>query len=175
MLDEELRWLAKQARVCRRIVEIGSWKGRSTRALADHTHGVVFAVDTWAGSDEEAHHRELAGHDPWWLSEEFRQNLCDHLASQRVIMVRQPSLVAARSIMSGLRFDMVFIDAEHTYESVRADIAAWRGLVAPGGLLCGHDYGGPWVGVTHAVNEAFPHPKHQPKHQKDTFIWYVEF
>jgi len=169
MLDQELRWLATRARERKRIAEIGSWKGRSTRALADHTNGVVFAVDTWNGSNEEAHHRELAGRESWWLADEFKNNLSDHLDARKVIMVRQPSLLAARSIVSSLRFDMVFIDAEHTNEAVKADIAAWRPLVAAGGLLCGHDYGGPWTGVTRAVNEVFPHCVHEP----DTFIWYV--
>jgi len=50
-------------------------------------------------------------------------------------------------------FDFVFIDAEHTYEGVRDDIAAWRSKVKPGGLLCGHDYDENFVGVRKAVDE----------------------
>lgn len=166
MLDQELLWLAQQARGRRMIAEIGSWKGRSTRALADQTAGAVFAVDTWSGSNEEAHRKEFAGRESWWLADEFKQNLSDHLVSEKVIMVWEPSLVAARSIVSKLKFDMIFIDAEHTYDAVKADIAAWRGMLAPRGLLCGHDYGGPWVEVTRAVDEAFAHRRRA----KNTFI-----
>ena len=38
-------------------------------------------------------------------------------------------------------FHFVFIDTEHTEESVRRDIDAWWPLVKSGGFLSGHDYG----------------------------------
>ena len=34
---------------------------------------------------------------------------------------------------------MVFIDADHRYHAVRADIRAWINKVRPGGILAGHD------------------------------------
>jgi predicted O-methyltransferase YrrM len=37
-------------------------------------------------------------------------------------------------------FDVVYIDADHSYESVKRDIASWRPKVKRGGVLCGHDY-----------------------------------
>jgi hypothetical protein len=62
---------------------------------------------------------------------------------------------------------MVFIDANHLYEPVKFDITAWRNLVCPGGLLCGHDYRDPEPGVKQAVDELVPNRKLGP----DT-IWY---
>ena len=56
--------------------------------------------------------------------------------------------------------DFVFIDADHHYESVKADILSWVWLVRRGGLICGHDYNGKnekagiW-GVKRAVDEIF--------------------
>lgn len=51
-------------------------------------------------------------------------------------------------------FDLVFIDAEHTYEGASTDIAAWWPKVRPGGILAGHDYNHRrYPGVTQAVNE----------------------
>ena len=51
--------------------------------------------------------------------------------------------------------DFVFIDAEHDYKSVTKDIAAWRGKVRKGGLICGHDYSQDYAGLMLAVTEAF--------------------
>src|SRR5216684_8929489 len=49
MSESELSWLAWQATKHDVIVELGSYLGRSTRALGDHAHGIVFALDDWKG------------------------------------------------------------------------------------------------------------------------------
>ena len=49
---------------------------------------------------------------------------------------------------------MVFLDADHSYEAVRDEIAWAKKLGVR--LVCGHDYGNPRFGVTRAVDEAFP-------------------
>jgi cephalosporin hydroxylase len=68
------------------------------------------------------------------------------------------SLDAAKEIMhltGGKLLDMVFIDADHSYEAVVKDIAAWRNLVAVDGILCGHDYDiSRHPGVVKAVDES---------------------
>lgn len=51
--------------------------------------------------------------------------------------------------------DFVFIDAAHSYEAVRDDIADWLPKVKPGGWLGGHDYHSHFQGVIRAVDEAF--------------------
>lgn len=51
--------------------------------------------------------------------------------------------------------DFVFLDADHSYNSIRRDIEAWLPKVRPGGILAGHDYNLPWDGVIRAVNEKF--------------------
>ena len=49
--------------------------------------------------------------------------------------------------------DFVFIDADHKYESVRADILAWMPKVKKGGILAGHDYIDCHNGVIKSVDE----------------------
>ena len=41
-------------------------------------------------------------------------------------------------------FDLIFIDGDHSYAGVIADLKAWKSKVRSGGILCGHDcYGYP--------------------------------
>jgi uncharacterized Rossmann fold enzyme len=49
--------------------------------------------------------------------------------------------------------DFVFIDADHREECVRADIAAWKPKVKPGGMLMGHDAQEKFPGVLAAIND----------------------
>ena len=60
-------------------------------------------------------------------------------------------------------FDMVYIDANHEYEFVLADIKAWLPKIKKGGIISGHDFNhtdphGTRVGVEQAVREVFGGP-----------------
>ncbi len=48
---------------------------------------------------------------------------------------------------------LVYLDADHSYEAVKADIAAWWPILPSGGMLAGHDYGDDHPGVRKAVLE----------------------
>ena len=49
--------------------------------------------------------------------------------------------------------DFVFIDGDHSYESVKTDINCWTPIVQEDGLIMGHDYN--WGDVARAVGERF--------------------
>ena len=49
--------------------------------------------------------------------------------------------------------DFVFIDGDHSYESVKTDINCWAPIVQEDGLIMGHDYN--WGNVARAVGECF--------------------
>jgi len=150
----ELLWLSAQAQLAKQICEVGSWKGRSTRALVDNTTGNVLAVDTWAGTNDPNDPAKTDNPDE--LLQEFLSNM-KGLPEGRLAILRATSLEAAKDC--ALRhqvFDMIFIDASHVYEDVKADILAWFPLLIEGGIICGHDYMYKWQGVIQAVNELFP-------------------
>ncbi len=146
MSDAELEWLAEQATQASMIVEIGCAFGRSTRVLADHCSGVVYAVDPWASAPSADRYAQ------------FQRFLADHLASGRVRVLRMTSAKAALLPLFALDVapDLVFIDGNHAYDAVLTDIRSWQPLIRSGGLLCGHDY---WPtsqpGVKRAVDERF--------------------
>lgn len=157
MSHVELVWLAEQASRCKTIVEIGSWTGASTRAMAENTSGVVYAVDTWEGTDWESYAHVLGDKSKEWLFEEFTKNMVG-LPEGRVIPIRMLSVDGA-AFLKKKKFDMIFIDATHDYANVKADILEWRPLLNKGGLLCGHDYTNEFPGLVKAVHELIPSPK----------------
>jgi len=137
---DELQWLHEKARGMKSIAEIGSFKGRSTHALASGCPGDVTCVDHF----DPEHLRPIQGDEVY---QEFWANMCRF---DNVRVVRKWSVDAAAEFPDG-EFDMVFIDAHHTYESCAADIRAWR--LKARRLLCGHDYCSGWPGVIQAVDE----------------------
>lgn len=143
MSIDELAWLEEQARAHRRILEIGSHHGRSTRRIADTTPGVLRCVDIW--ENKEA----LAG---------FRANLAGHIDSGKVIMHRGPAhrILTRDFANSDIRFDWIFIDAAHDFANITSDIRDSLPLLEPGGMLSGHDFHEAWPGVIQAVNDLVP-------------------
>jgi predicted O-methyltransferase YrrM len=146
MMEDELSWLAEQASRRSSIAEIGSYRGRSTRALADNTSGKLYAIDTWQGSSDFTPEQRDR------LFEDFQKNMAG-LDNVRPLQMTSHEASAA---LSDQQFDMIFIDAEHDYDNVKADIAAWLPRLKPGGLLCGHDYIDCYPGVLKAVGELIP-------------------
>lgn len=164
MAPPELEYLAALAEKSKCIAEIGSWRGRSSSVLAANTAGIVVCIDTWRGSVE--HQPELQGRPSSGVFYAFRDNVSRY---SNVWPLLQNSLTAARTIShSPMRFDLIFIDASHDYESVKADIQAWLPLLAPDGILCGHD-ALRW-GVKLAVKQLVPRWRIVP----NTSIWTTE-
>ena len=159
MSENELGWLARSASERRTIVEIGSWKGRSTKALAMATPGSVYAVDHWKGSETERgdFQKEAAERGADAIYAVFRSNLAEELAAGRCVPIRAESGEAATELMRLFegrepKADMIFIDGEHTYEAVVRDLANFAPFVKPGTLISGHDYSPETPGVMRAVN-----------------------
>ena len=156
MTREELAWLAVMARHAQVIVEIGSYQGRSTTALADHCPGVVYAIDPWEGPclREDC----TTAPNDWAVWSAFATHLAAHLASGRVVALRMSSAMGlARLRAAEVEADLVFLDGDHRQEAVAEDLAAAWPLVRSGGKLAGHDYrNATWPGVTQAVDARFP-------------------
>lgn len=130
MSEVELTWLAESASKfgeADKLVEIGSYKGRSAIAMAANTKATLYCCDIWSE----------CGKDGWYY-DVFRENTKDF---PNIIPVNRASIFAAREFKRwGAQFSLIFIDAAHDQFNVRQDINAWRPLLAPGGIFCGHDF-----------------------------------
>lgn len=183
--EDEIDWLAAQvARLPQgaKVAEIGSWHGRSSRAIADNLPegGQSWHIDTWIGSSGEPEMHGSANYDrgdhahQWWWC-----NLQEHINAGKVIPVRMHSDNAAHTIGHLIekgqmeKFDLIFIDGDHSEEGIKTDVEAWLPLLKEGGLLCGHDYykeneGPYWVHVRQYVEQRFPQVE-----KAATSIWWV--
>lgn len=168
MTEEELRVLREVASALKKpfVVEVGSWKGRSTIALAQAIApqgGKFFAVDTWQGTPSErtTYHAEARYRD---IYKQFCNNISAAAVDGVVVSCKMTSLEAANLFLGG-SVDMVFLDGDHSQEAVTADIEAWWPKLKKGGLMMGHDYtdqdqeqdqeSGGWPGVKRAVQAKF--------------------
>lgn len=113
----------------------------------------ITAVDLWAA---QPGHDEIAGGESYikWPHDKTYATLKaiseqPHYAG-RLNLMRMSTIDAAK-LVPDHSFDFVFIDADHSYQSCRADIEAWTPKVDDGGLLCGHDY--EWDTVKRAVHD----------------------
>lgn len=117
------------------IIEIGSWEGRSTVALANAAWPAhVHAVDTWKGSPGEIS-AELAKQRNIYAT--FNQNIAEltdgnvvvhRMGWRHFFLHRDPTPIR-----------LLFIDAEHSYKEVRENIEAALPHMSPGGVVCGDD------------------------------------
>jgi predicted O-methyltransferase YrrM len=128
------------------IVEIGSWKGKSTTWLAGGAgpaSGIrIFAIDP--------HEPYLA--DPQADSlRDFRANL------ERLGLAALVTPIVARSQAAALSFDrpidVLFIDGDHEEAPFMADVALWIPKVRAGGSVALHDVRNrEWPGVSRALS-----------------------
>ena len=138
----ELRWLYETAKGMDSIIEIGSWKGRSTYALLSGCKGTVYAVDPFPGDPFPANHGSTY--------EDFIKNVGNF---PNLSVCKMTSEAAAANGLPP-QVDMVFIDGDHSYEGVMADLKIFAPRAKK--LLCGHDLTDPdYPGIRQALYEFF--------------------
>lgn len=130
----------------REVLEVGSFRGLSAFCMAISAVRVT-CCDTFAANS--------AGQ----VQEDHVTTLDDFLrATARFNNVRHfvASSAKAEAELELGEFDLIFLDAMHTYEDVVADIVRWWPRVRNGGVLALHDYGHDhFLGVKQAADEIF--------------------
>jgi len=133
-----------------RIVEIGSFRGRSTIVAGrSAVEGVeIVAIDPHAGNDRGP--QEIEGFEDEAAEDNvvFNKNLAKAGVADRVRHVRKFSNEAHDDVEG--RIDLLHIDGAHRFAPARADIRTWGDRVSRGGSMLIHDSFSS-VGVTFAI------------------------
>lgn len=125
------------------IVEIGSYLGASAAFLAtaaSEIDGQLFCVDTWQNDA---------------MSEGARDTYAEFLhhtgfCARWITPLRGESVAVAQTFNRTI--DLLFIDADHSYAAVKADLEHWAPKVRRDGWIVLHDWG--WAeGVQRVVTE----------------------
>jgi predicted O-methyltransferase YrrM len=116
-----------------RGAEIGVAAGKYAEQLCHANPGLHLAcVDAWETYPGYADHTAVR-------LVEARQEARRRLASYDCRLVKAMSVEAAKQFRDG-SLDFVYLDANHRFECVVADLAAWSPKVRTGGIVAGHDY-----------------------------------
>ena len=124
-----------------RVVEIGSYHGRSAIVLATAAPDdvEVIAIDPHAGNDRGPQQIVGAAEEGERDHRAFLGNLERAGVGERVRHVRQPSQSPAAQAEVGGAIDLLYIDGAHRYRPALDDIRRWGDRVAVGGTMLIHD------------------------------------
>jgi predicted O-methyltransferase YrrM len=135
------------------VVEIGTFAGESAE-LFSLVASRVYTVDPFSWPPSIT------------LADGYTLDQVRNFLAERLLKIRNIEHIEKRSAeaVSGFEdnsIDVVYIDGDHEYASVREDILLWTPKVKQGGLICGHDYNDLHRdGVIKAVDEILGEVKH---------------
>ena len=125
---------ANEAGATNKAVEIGSYSGEGTVVIAKHFKEVM-AVDPWLNGYDT---NDVASQQcPMkFVFEAFKERTTP---LGNVLYTRGKSLEALQFFKDG-QLDFIYIDGDHRYEGVLADLNGWRPKLRDGGIMAGHDW-----------------------------------
>ena len=148
---ELLYKLAKNIPSGQAIVEIGSWKGKSTVWLAKGTEAgqgnKVYSIDPHSRSKAHISEGERSTYPT------FLTNLNKAGVQNTVVPLVTTSDKAARRWQE--KVGLLWIDASHEYQDVKRDFLSWKRHLLPGAIVALHDCDQP--GPAQVVEEYLRH------------------
>ena len=127
------KWANEQGAVGK-AVEIGAYSGEGTEVIAKYFKEVL-AVDPWLNGYDI---NDVASQQcPMKFVFDAFQERTKGLGN--VMFSRGKSLDALEFVRDG-SLDLVYIDGDHRYEAVVADIKGWKPKLRSGAILAGHDW-----------------------------------
>lgn len=150
------------------IIEVGVAFGKSLAYLylqaKDSGKKIkIVGIDSWvkeywdifAQEHPETYYSPERYESPYAAFEQTINSICPEMLLDEDITIIKGENRVKSSLFADGSLHCVMIDADHSYEGVKADIETWLPKLKKDGILCGDDYTTQFPGVVQAVNEVF--------------------
>jgi hypothetical protein len=143
------------------VLELGSYIGQSSYVIA-HTVKSLTCVDAWDDDYDHLNH-DIKQKVEYLNSPELKTNTifnqflenCKYFIECNKIHYLKGLTKNVVNNFKENEFDMIIIDADHSYEGVYSDITNYISKLKCDGLLIFHDYGShKWDGVKQACDQS---------------------
>lgn len=136
------------------IAEVGVFQGEFSCKIYEKCRPKkLYLIDCWE-SQKGDYEKDPTNSILANQQEQIYNNVCESFKDlAEIAVIRSYSDVACQCFSKNY-FDVVYLDADHTFEAVVRDLRNWWPLVKPGGFLAGHDYvrGLPWIQVPEGLD-----------------------
>lgn len=135
------------------LVELGSFQGRSSVAIAAvlPESSVLHCIDFFEGTILSPGQVRPPMEEVVKMNvDAFTKNIEAFGVKDKVKLHISPTTAAAK-LFAPESIDLLFIDADHSYEGVVADLQHWYPKLKSGGFLLCDDYEEKWPGVIQAI------------------------
>ena len=125
------------------FIEIGVWFGNNILAIAKELPNILcYGIDPYSSGSYEKEMKNLD--DKYILLDNYSEQIYNSVLKSsknynNVKIIRENSKNASY-LFQDETIDLIFIDANHSYEEVKNDILYWLPKVRQGGCISGHDY-----------------------------------
>lgn len=129
-------------------VELGVAEGLFSRDMLNWGIKKLYSVDLWESHPERT--GDVASPQEWHNAN--YENAVELLKpfGDRSEILRGPTTAMSQFVAND-SCDLVYVDADHSYEAVKMDIIAWWPKLKHGGIMAFHDFRSPDYGVGNAV------------------------
>lgn len=120
-----------------RVAEIGVLRGAFSKVIYENlAPAELYLIDPWAALPPEEYGDYQKYSQSHW--DKMADGVAKKFCGDDVKIIRELSSAAAIQFPDDF-FDVIYLDANHSYESVLNDLKAWYPKLKTGGYMSGHD------------------------------------
>ena len=154
-----LKTLVREKFHDKKILEIWTYRGTTTYSIAlNLSTGTICTVDCGYEAlkglieQETPEHANKVNYSPYKIGEVYKSELAHDDQITQIIGNTTEQQTVQQIIENG-PYDLIYVDAAHTYEGIKNDTTLSMKCLAKEGMIIWDDYNGYWRGVNKFLDE----------------------